>query len=324
MKYMVVVAVLSVIIIFLIIRLFIIKGNIRQVRNELKKTKDEGYNRQLRVSLMDKDVESLAGEINSNLDYQKNLKLETEKSRRQLEQSISDIAHDLRTPLTVVKGNLQMLEQEPLSEKGRAYLDISVKKSEDLKGMVDEFFELSVLESDSKPAELTKIDIVAFLAEFIIENETLIRNAELTPEITFPEKSVFINANKEMLSRVFNNLIGNILKYAEGSFELVVEEMQAVDSKSDVKSDGRSDSKSDSRSDNKFVGGCHIRVGNKVSNPASIDIDHIFDRTYRADKTRSAGNAGLGLYIARLLVEKQKGSMTACMEGDKLYFDIVF
>ena len=299
MKYLVVMAVLSVIIIFLIIRLFIIKGNIRQVRNELKKTKDEGYNRQLRVSLMDKDVESLAGEINSNLDYQKNLKLETEKSRRQLEQSISDIAHDLRTPLTVVKGNLQMLEKEPLSEKGRAYLDISVKKSEDLKGMVDEFFELSVLESDSKPAELTKIDIVAFLAEFIIENETLIRNAELTPEITFPEKSVFINANKEMLGRVFNNLIGNILKYAEGSFELVVEEIQAED-------------------------GCHIRVGNRVSNPSSIDIDHIFDRTYRADKTRSAGSAGLGLYIARLLVEKQKGSMTACLEGDKLYFDIVF
>ena len=117
MKYLVVVAVLSVIIIFLIIRLFIIKGNIGQVRNELKKTKDEGYNRQLRVSLMDKDVESLAGGINNKLDYQKNLKLETEKSRRQLEQSISDIAHDLRTPLTVVKGNLQMLEKEPLSER---------------------------------------------------------------------------------------------------------------------------------------------------------------------------------------------------------------
>ena len=293
---------LLIIIAILIIRITIIKANVRQIKKELQKSKDEDYNRQIRVSLTDKDVEKLAAEINSNLDYQNDLKLETQRSRRQLEQSISDIAHDLRTPLTVVKGNLQMLENEPLSEKGRSYLDISIRRSDALKSMVDEFFELSVLESDSAPVELEKTDIVSFLADFIIENETLIRNASLTPEITFPEKSLYINANKEMLTRVFNNLIGNVLKYARDSFELIVEE----------------------KKDEKKGEYCHIRIGNKTEDPQSIDTDHIFDRTYRADKTRSAGSAGLGLYIARLLVEKQKGSMTACMEDNMLYFDIVF
>ena len=144
----------------LLIRILLIKKNIREVRAELKKTKKEDYNRQIRVTLIDKDVEKLASEINRNLDYQKNLKLVTEQSRRQLEQSISDIAHDLRTPLTVVKGNLQMLENENLSPKGREYLEISRKKSETLKSMVDEFFEMSVLESDSKPVELCKLDYV--------------------------------------------------------------------------------------------------------------------------------------------------------------------
>ncbi len=296
------VPVLLIIIIILLARIAIIKGNIRQVTRELKKTRDESYNRQLRVSLLDKDVEKLAAEINGNLEYQNNLKLETQRTRRQLEQSISDIAHDLRTPLTVVKGNLQMLDKEPLSEKGRSYLDISIKKAEDLKGMVDEFFELSLLESSgSSPAELSSIDIVAFLAQFIVENETLIREVGLTPEITFPEKSIFINANREMLIRVFNNLIGNILKYAKDGFFLIVEE------------------KADEGTGKNL---CHIRVGNKVEAPQAIDIDHIFDRTYRADKTRSAGSAGLGLYIARLLVEKQKGSMTASIENDCLNFDI--
>lgn len=290
----IIIAALALTIVVLILIIFVIKKNIREVRQELEKTKDEAYNRHIRVSLIDKDVEGLAAEINQNIDYQKELKLETEKSRRQLEQSISDIAHDLRTPLTVVKGNLQMLEKEDLSPKGREYLEISSRKAVTLKGMVDEFFELSVLESDSKPAELCKLDIIAFLSEFIVENETLIREHELTPEISFPEKSVFVQANKEILSRVFSNLMGNIFKYARDSFEFSVSEDENI----------------------------RIKIGNKVKDPASIDIDHIFDRTYRADKARSDGSAGLGLYIAKLLIEKQKGSITALLENEKLYFEI--
>ena len=289
--------VLALLAVILLVRLIVIKMNIRTVRDELKKTKDDDYNRQMRVTLMDRDVESLTAEFNRNLVYQKELKMEAEKSRRQLEQSISDIAHDLRTPLTVVKGNLQMLEKEELSDKGREYLSISRKKAETLKGMVDEFFELSVLESDSKPVELCKLDIISFLSEFVIENETLIREKNLTPEIEFPEKSVYIKANRDVLTRVFSNLFSNILKYAEGSFRISVSEVDD---------------------------GCHIVIGNHVKDPSAIDIDHIFDRTYRADKARSDGSAGLGLYIAKLLVEKQKGSITAELRDSELEFNMVF
>ena len=283
------------IIAFLVIRLVMIKKDLRQIKGELARTREEDYNRNLRVSLSDGDVERLAAEINQNLDHQKDLKQEAERSRKQLQQSISDIAHDLRTPLTVVKGNLQMLEKEELSEAGRESLWISERKAETLKQMVDEFFELSVLESDSKPVELVKLDLMEFLPEFIVENETLIRQHGLTPEISLPEQSVFVMANKEMLSRVFSNLMGNIFKYAKEAFELrLVEEAESVG----------------------------IRFGNQVEDPAAIDVEHIFDRTYRADKARTDGSAGLGLYIARLLTIKQKGSITASMEDGKLFFDI--
>lgn len=298
------IVVLAIALIVIFLWLILIKKNIRELRQELLKTREEDYNRQIKVTLVDNEIEALAAEINKNLDYQKNLKLETENSRRQLEQSISDIAHDLRTPLTVVKGNLQMLEKEDLTKEGREYLDISRRKADTLKGMVDEFFELSVLESENKPVELCKLDATAFLSEIIVENETLIRSHNLVPEITFPEKSIFIKANKEMLSRVFSNLIGNIFKYAEESFELSIEE-EGQESLRDKSS-------------------CRIRIGNRVENPNDIDIDHIFDRTYRADKARSDGSAGLGLYIARLLVIKQKGSIEAKLEDGKLIFDIVF
>ncbi|MBO7374381.1 MAG: HAMP domain-containing histidine kinase [Lachnospiraceae bacterium] len=296
MKYilLIVIAILLLLLIYVSFRLIVIKHNLRGMRKELEKTKEESYNRNLRVTLLDRDLEKLAAEINSNIEYQKNLKLETAKSRKQLEQSISDIAHDLRTPLTVIKGNLQLLENEEMSDKGKQYLDVSSKKAESLKGMVDEFFELSVLESDSKPVELTKTDIITLLSEFIIENESIIRNKGLTPNINFPENTIYVEANAALLNRVFSNLIGNIVKYAKGDFELSV----SADDKTR----------------------CIIKIGNEIENKDAIDTEHIFDRTYRADKARSDGSAGLGLYIARLLMEKQKGNIEAVIEGDKLFF----
>jgi len=264
---------------------------------ELKQTRNEGYNRQLRVDLIDSDINELANEFNKNLDYQKSMKLETEKTRRQLEQSIADIAHDLRTPLTVVKGNLQMLEGEPLSDKGREYLEISARKSDTLKSMVDEFFELSILEGDSSVVEFQEVEMIGFLSELIIDYETLIRDNGLEPEIQFPDTSVIVKANREMLSRVFSNLFSNIFKYAEDSFSLTV---------------------------NKGKEYCYIKLSNKIKTDTDIDVEHIFDRTYRADKARTAGGAGLGLYIAKLLVEKQKGSIEAKLEDKRLEFIISF
>ena len=294
----IIIVVLVLISLMLITRLILIRRNLKEISRELNNTKNEDYNRQLKVTLSDKTVEKLAADMNQNLDYQKSLKMETEKSRRQLEQSISDIAHDLRTPLTVIKGNLQMLEREELSDKGREYLDISRRKADTLKGMVDEFFELSVLESDSKPVELCKLDLIGFLSEFILENETLIREKNLSPKITFPERTIYVRASKEMLSRVFSNLITNILKYAKDDFELVVEQDDGENAQAVVK------------------------VSNHVDDPSAIDIEHIFDRTYRADKARSDGSAGLGLYIAKLLVEKQKGSIQAYINEDLLVFEV--
>ncbi|MBO5608939.1 MAG: HAMP domain-containing histidine kinase [Eubacterium sp.] len=294
----IIIVVLVLISLMLITRLILIRRNLNEISRELNNTKNEDYNRQLKVTLSDKTVEKLAADMNQNLDYQKSLKMETEKSRRQLEQSISDIAHDLRTPLTVIKGNLQMLEREELSDKGREYLDISRRKADTLKGMVDEFFELSVLESESKPVELCKLDLIGFLSEFIIENETLIREKDLSPKITFPERTIYVRASKEMLSRVFSNLITNILKYAKDDFELVVEQDDGENAQAVVK------------------------VSNHVDDPSAIDIEHIFDRTYRADKARSDGSAGLGLYIAKLLVEKQKGSIQAYINEDLLVFEV--
>lgn len=306
--------VLSLCCLFLLRRWALLRISIKEITNELRKTRNPGYDRQLRVDLSDKNLNELAKEINDNLSFQKKIKLETERRSKILEQSVSDTCHDLRTPLTVIKGNLQLLENEVSSTEGKKYLQISNNKADALKVMVDEFFELSVLESDSKPVELEKIDVTAFLTDFIIENESIIRKKKINPEISFPDKAVNIRASGELLSRVFSNLISNIMKYAVDGFILKVYP-DPVTYKNEqpymLASDGEC---------NMY----HIRLGNRVKDPELIDIQHIFERSYRADKARTDGSAGLGLYIAKLLCEKQKADVKAILEDDFIYFDLYF
>lgn len=309
--------ILVVIALYLILKLWAVKRDLKNLKEELKSTCTPGCDSQMRVTLWDKDAVRLAKQINENLDLQKNLKLDTEKSKRQLEQSVSDIAHDLRTPLTVIKGNLKMLEKENLTERGQVYLQISNTKAETLKQMVDTFFEMSVLESDTEKATLQKVDLIDFLSRFLLENETLIRNKGLTPDIQFPDKSVYIQAEPAMLTRVLGNIMSNILKYAEESFTLAIEEKEAA-------ADRESIHEKKSGDGSKEEPMIYIRISNSIKDGEEIDPDRIFERTYRADKARTDGSAGLGLYIAKLLVEKQDGTITASVEDNKLQFSLTF
>ncbi len=283
----------------LLAHIFLLKRNIKDITSELKRNRESSYNREIRLALHDRDTNALAVEINNNLSYQKKLKLSYETKSRELEQSIADITHDLRTPLTVVKGNLQMLTGETLSDKGREYLQAGMQRTDSLKNMVDEFFELTLLESDDRPADTESVDLVGFLTDTIIHHEVMIREHGLTPNLVFPKKRVDVRANREMLGRVFSNLLTNITKYARDSFTLAVEE-------------------SDSGTP------CTVRLMNALLQDQAPDVDHIFDRTYRADRARSDGSAGLGLSIVKLLMEKMGGGISAAIDDGNLTFTIIF
>lgn len=281
------------IIVILTVYIILLKKELKKQADELRLTRQQSYNKQLTVSLFDKDLINLATEFNYNLDYQKQLKLEQEQAEVSMRQSISDIAHDLRTPLTVVKGNLQLLMKEQnLSEKGKDYLTISIEKSNVLKDMVDDFFELSVLESERILPEFSRLDITSVLVQFILDHEALIMEHELTPDIRFPEKSLFVMADDKMLERICSNLLNNIFQYAKGTFCVELKEI-----------------------DQEWI---LLDFSNQVDR--EVDVNQLFERTYRGDKARQGKGAGLGLYIAKLLAGKQNMEIDACQEEDWLYF----
>lgn len=280
----------------LLIYIFSMKKEMKSFQKELFLTRERSYNRQLRVSLFDRDLTELAAEMNRNLDYQKQLKLQAEQSEGRLKQSVSDIAHDLRTPLTVIKGNLQMMDRDgSMSETDKGYLSICQDKTEVLKNMVDDFFEMSVLESDNIPVALSDVDVTRLLVQFVVDHEAVIRAHQLVPDIQLPEKSVIVSLNEQMFSRMLSNLLNNVIKYAGDSFRLSMEVMEC-----------------------KGKPVCQITFSNELQAGTNLDVKHLFERTYRGNQARQGSGAGLGLYIVKLLADKQGAEVFAKQEMDEL------
>ena len=275
-----------------------LKAGMKNLKSELILTRDMEYNRQLTVDLLDDNLLEMTAEMNRNLEYQKKLKEKSEAAELSLKQSVSDIAHDLRTPLTVISGNLQMLKKEcNLSPAAMEYIRASEDRCRALKVMADDFFELSVLESDYTSAQTERVSLTNELMQFVVDNEGVIRANNLEPDIVFPEKTVFAMADRVLLSRMLGNLLNNVIKYAEGSFRLELSDK-----------DGES----------------IIAFSNRLDSNRSIDTAQLFERTYRADKARSSSGAGLGLYIVKLLAEKQNAKVFAKTENNELSIGVIF
>lgn len=290
--------VLSAAVILLLFRLIIIRKNLELISEELVRNRESGYNRRLTVTCNDSKLNAAAAEINRTLDYQQVLKNDAERAERSIRESVSDIAHDLRTPMTVIRGNLQLIGLDcSLSEKSKEYLDICIEKTDTLKEMADGFFELSLLESDSDAVPMQRLNAVNEIAQFIAEHEGVIRQKGLTPDIILPEKTLYIMADRRSMTRMLENVLNNIIKYSPGSFRIKVEEEKET------------------------VAVC-------FSNPAQElkpeDAELLFLRTYRADRSRSSPGAGLGLYIVRLLAQKQYASADARIDNGELTLRLRF
>ncbi|MGN0605156.1 MAG: histidine kinase dimerization/phospho-acceptor domain-containing protein [Oscillospiraceae bacterium] len=284
--------------IFLALYIFMLRKEIQKIKKELISNRDMEYSKQITVSLFDKELTDMAAELNRSLDYQKNLKMKAVLAEKSIKQSISNIAHDIRTPLTVIKGNLQLLKNDcSLTENAVRAVDICNVKADELRYLTEDFFELAVLESDMNFSSLCRIDATAAVIQFIADNEAIISGSGLMPRIDFPEKSIFIMADEHMLNRMFGNLLNNIFRYSDGWFNVKITEH---------------DSK------------CTICFENNIGTENNFDMENIFRRAYQGNKRNYNGGAGLGLYIVKMLAEKQNAQAIAVKKENMLSIQITF
>lgn len=269
--------------------LLIMKKEIRSIKRQLQEHL-AGKEKPVDVTLINKDIVNLASEINDLIAYQKNKSIEILKQEQQLKEAISNISHDLRTPLTSIIGYLQLLNKTDLLPEQKEYVETILSRSEDLRRLISDFYEISVWEAKETIPNLKRINLDKILVDIILAYAEQFEKKGIVPQFKPLEEPTFVIADEVMLKRVIDNLVLNAITYGKNIFQVTIKKSKDV---------------------------CII-FENKVSSGYTIDVTRLFDKFYTDDLSRNSSGTGLGLYIVKLLMEKMNGTANATLKDNVL------
>lgn len=272
--------------VLLLIKVLMMKKSVREISKSFKDKIQSDTNTLIDLSSSDRDMNTLASELNTQLRILREKRQTYSHGDAELKKAVTNISHDLRTPLTAISGYLDLLENEEKSENAEHYLEIIRNRTESMKNLTEELFRFSVVSSPESELVNEECDICAILQESIAENYTLLSEKGIEPKITLPDNKVMRITDKSALSRIFANIISNAAKYSDGDLEITLRE------------DGE------------------ISFTNTAKNLTNIQVQKMFDRFYTVNEARKS--TGLGLSIAKTLVTKMGGEITARLEDTTL------
>ena len=282
---------LSVIVIVLLTKNYLLKKSMREIYTDFENCLSEDTNVQITVSSGDKTVTRLAKAINLQLTKLRKSKQQYSDGDRELKEAITNISHDLRTPLTAICGYLDLLEKQNHSEDTERYIEQIRNRSEVLKQLTEELFRYSII-SSTPELSYEKVNLCRVLEESLISFEGTMQQAGIQPEIQMPSVPVWRTLDYSAVVRVFSNIINNAIRYSDGDFEVHLEE------------NGK------------------ITFSNTANKLTTVEVGKLFDRFYTVDTARKS--TGLGLAIAKTLVEKMNGKIEANIKNKKLNIVICF
>lgn len=269
-----------------------VKRQIRSLSKQMTELANGKSEKMLDLSLIDKDLEQLAGILNKYNDKQRQMIAGTLRHETYLKESIANISHDLRTPLTVILGHLQLLKKENLSDRQARRIQIIFHKAERMKELVQTFYDLSVLDAEQITPRLEAFNLSNLLINLITENAPALEAKNISPKIDLPPYSVYLNSDCGMVERILQNLLTNAIRYSSKTIEIILTQTKQ----------------------NKIV----FSVKNSVDNAAEIDTSRLLERFYTADQSRHNGGTGLGLAVVKRLTEKLDGSIRIKLQDDTL------
>lgn len=277
---------LVLVVILLCGKIFVIHKSLKDIAKTFCEKMTADTNTLIDVSCTDKYVCKLAADINTQLSILRSARIRYEQGDAELKTAITNISHDLRTPLTAICGYLEIMRKEQTSQKFSDYLDILCERADAMKQLTEELFRYSIVISDDVCPQTEEVIINEVLEECIIGYYAALSEKGIEPVIGITENRIVRQLNRANLLRVFSNLIGNALKYSDGDLHITLDD------------DGT------------------VIFSNKASSLSGIDVGRLFDRFYTVE---SAGNStGLGLSIARTLVERMNGTISAEYKSGKL------
>ena len=284
------------IIIFLITIIIGYKREFRRINKQITENVDEYAN--IKTKSVDKDIENLVESINLIFDSRQKIVAEKNKNEEKIRQSISNMSHDLRTPLTSIIGYLQMIKSEKSSEADKKeYMDIVEKRTKSLQQLISSFYDLSRMEGNEYNFNYKKVNLSSILCENIAVFYNDFRNNNIEPIIEIDENVKDIISDDGAINRIFSNLITNMIKHGESFVKITLKQ------------------------ENDMI---ITEFTNKATGLTAENVDKLFDRFYTVDNSRSDRNTGLGLYITKILVEKLGYNIIAQLDNEILKIKIIW
>lgn len=293
-----IIVVLVILIAFILCYVFLEKAEIKRLKKELDFIMSNDTNRILHTEFNSKELKEFISAVNMYLSEIQKRKTEIEHKNNNLMVMMRNISHDLRTPLTSAAGYTDLILNSDLTEDEKiSEMKIVEARLKRLTELVDSFFEFSKILTTNKEIELETVNLIGILEECIGNFYEDYKKENREVDFITSNNKISISTNRTMLSRIFENLISNALKYGSGNLTIEV-----ISENADV---------------------IRISFTNRIIDK-DLDTGRIFDDFYTTDISRTKGSTGLGLAIAKEFTEQLNGNIEAHIEDDKLVIDTTF
>ncbi len=239
------------------------------------------------ISSRDRHMRALAASVNAQLSELRRQRRRYSQGDAEVRLAITNVSHDIRTPLTAICGYAELLRAEPLTPDAARYADIIAERAGHMKQLTEELFRYSIAVSGSEQLRLERVSAGDVLTECAASFYEKLKSRGIEPDIRLPDEKVYVDADRAALSRIYSNLISNAVKYSGGDLSIELTE------------DGRA------------------VFSNSAPDLDEVQVGRLFDRFYTVEAAR--GSTGLGLSIARSLAERMGGAVNAEFAGGRLY-----
>lgn len=256
-----------------------LRKNISEIAESFSEKLSLDTNTRISVSTRDRLIRKLASRINQELIALRRERLKLRQGDQELKNAVTNIAHDLRTPLTAISGYLELLEGQSDHEKVNDYLEIVRERTDALKRLTEELFRYSIYASSDEELIPVSLSLNSELEIALAGAYGMLTEQGITPVIHMPGEAVTRNLNEDALQRIFGNILSNAAKYSEGDLKISLQE------------------------NGTFI------FANRAPHLSEVEAGKMFDRFYTVENAR--GSTGLGLSIAKLLTEKMGGNIRA-------------
>lgn len=278
-------------IVILLIKIYFMKKSAREIKEKIAERMSADTNTLIDISSSDRDIRALAESLNVQLQQLRQEKLRYQQGDTELKEAVTNISHDLRTPLTAISGYLDLLEKEKTSDKVRKYITQIVNRTDAMKQLTEELFRYSIVAS-VREMNMEPICLNSILEESIASYYGAIVQHGITPNVEISESPVERTLDKYALMRIFGNIISNTLKYSDGDLSV------------------------------KLTENGMITFSNTAKNLNTVTVGRLFDRFYTVETAKNS--TGLGLSIAKLFTEQMGGTIKAEYVNESLVITIYF